>query len=471
MRPCARAAAPLRALLARYDGLGAAAPAPRAASSNAWPGAGGNGGHGGGPGGGVSASLAAAGGSSTNNMRVLVTGAAGQIGSDLVPFLARRLAPGAVLATDLRPPTAAANAANAATTTATSTATSTTTLDCTDAAAFAALAREHRCTHIVHLAALLSARGEQDPDLAIRVNSRGTEAALAAARAQGAALLLPSTIGVYGLTPEARRAGLPSSDDPEANPGRPRTLYGVTKAYAEGLGGWYARAHGVDFRALRLPGVLSATAPGGGTTDYALHMLERAVEGVMGQEDKRRSAPSLPPYRCFVDEAVALPFMHASDTLRAFWGLLSAPRGALSRAVYNVGAVTATPREWRGALERAAREAVGGGARAEEEEEEQGGSPPPPPPPLLSVEYAPDHRDAIARSWPASLDCSAAARDWGYAPEVAGVDAMARRLLAERLAARRRAEEEAAVVAPPLPPPLQPSAAEWRRPLQVAVAA
>jgi threonine 3-dehydrogenase len=398
-------------------------------------------------------------------MRILVTGAAGQVGQDLVPFLARCVGtPGAVLATDLSPP------ALTTTTTTPTTPTPTTTtaaLDVTDAAAFERLARLHGATHIVHLAALLSARCEQDPDTAIRVNSRGAEAAFAVARNTGAALLLPSTIGAYGFDPATDEGArlrqgptrLGCSDDPSADPGRPRTLYGVTKAYAEGLGSWYASpprlqssaasapsspSPPVDFRSLRLPGVLSAAAPGGGTTDYALHMLARAADvvevmaGVGGQEAAPRR-PS-PPYRCFLSPDVELPFMHARDTLEAMWRLLTAPAARLSRRVYNVGAVSATPAEWRLAFERAAL------AAAAKVRGRRG--PPPLSPPLLPVDYAPDHRDAIARSWPARLDHSAASRDWGYAPSVGDVDAMASQLLGEVLEARADGRRQVDVMRP-----------------------
>lgn len=377
----------------------------------------------------------------TTTMRILVTGAAGQVGQDLVPFLAQRVGgtPGAVLATDLREP-------QLTTTTTTTTAITTAALDVTDARAFELAAREHGATHIVHLAALLSARGELDPGTAIRVNSRGAEAALAAAARTGASCFVPSTIAAYGFDPSSEEGqrlrlgggGGPGqmggcSDDPRADPGRPRTLYGVTKAYAEGLGAWYAspsllplqqpQRAAVDFRSLRLPGVLSAAAPGGGTTDYALHMLAIAADAVPGPA----ATTTTTPYRCFLAAGVELPFMHGRDTLEAIWRLLTAPASQLSRRVYNVGSVSFTPAEWRAALERAVAARRGG----------DGGAPS-----SLQVEYAPDHRDAIARSWPARLDYSAAARDWGYAPSVASVDAMAEQLLGEVLEARRRLEQQ-----------------------------
>jgi nucleoside-diphosphate-sugar epimerase len=142
---------------------------------------------------------------------------------------------------------------------------------------------------------------------------------------------------------------------------------------------------------------------------------------------------------------VALPFMHASDTLEAMWGLLTAPRAALSRRVYNVGAVSASPREWAAAFGRAAAAAAAPPRHQQQQQQRRaearpGGT-------RLRVNYAPDHRDAIARSWPAAVDFSAARRDWGFAPSVCGVDAMATRLLSELIERRRAAAGADAAVA------------------------
>ena len=259
-----------------------------------------------------------------------------------------------------------------------------------------------RPTHIIHLAAILSAAGEADPARALAVNCDGAAAVLAAAAAHGCAVFSPSTIAVYGSCAH------PPSHTPDTAPQRPSTMYGVTKVFQECLGEYYAARWGVDYRSLRLPGVVSADAPpGGGTTDWACAIYEAALDGV--------------PFTCALAPDTALPYAFMPDVLAGIQALMAAPASALTRRTYSVSSFSTTPAEVAASIQKIL--------------------------PAFKIAYAPDFRDGIARQWPASLDDAPARSDWGWAPAVApDVAAMSAAML-ERVAARRVREAQAAVVA------------------------
>jgi threonine 3-dehydrogenase len=251
---------------------------------------------------------------------------------------------------------------------------------------------EYEVDLIFHLAALLSTRSEFTPTTAHTVNVDGTLKMLEFAQKEGEShgrpvtFLYPSSIAAYGLPDAAAktRAGKVREDDWNF----PVTMYGCNKLYCEHLGRYYAehykmlapesRSGRVDFRAVRFPGLISAvTVPSGGTSDYAPEMLHAAAEGK--------------PYPCFVRPDTRIPFMAMPDGVAALLALAGAPREALSRCVYNVGAFSPTADEIRARVVRAF--------------------------PGADVSYQNDaKRQAIVDSWPADVDDAAARRDWGFAP-------------------------------------------------------
>jgi nucleoside-diphosphate-sugar epimerase len=290
--------------------------------------------------------------------RILVTGAGGQIGTELVPALRRLHGDDAVLATDLREPPAGGPSAL---------------LDCTDAAAFAAAVRRHRTDLVYHLAAVLSAKGEREPLLAYRVNMGCLLNALEVAREHGCALFFPSSIAAFG--PDA-----PRDPTPQVALQRPTSMYGITKVAGELLGDYYHRRWSVDVRGLRFPGLISHShPPGGGTTDYAVEIFHAALaEG---------------RYECFLAEGTQLDMMYMPDAVRAAIEVMEADGEVLRhRNAYNVTAVQVTPER----LAAAIREHL----------------------PEFEIDYRVDPvRQAIADSWPRRLDDSAAREDWGWRPE------------------------------------------------------
>ncbi|MDB5800263.1 MAG: NAD-dependent epimerase/dehydratase [Rhodocyclales bacterium] len=293
-------------------------------------------------------------GTATRTQRVLVTGCNGQIGQVLVPALQERYGKANVFDSDMR------GAASI-------------TLDVTDVAALTATIRRLQPTQIYHLAAVLSATGEKDPVRAWQVNLNGyfniLEAAVACDVKQ---VFFPSTIAVYG--PDAPREATPDSA-----PTRPTTIYGIAKAAGENLAAWYRQKHDLDVRVLRYPGIIGwESSPGGGTTDYAVEIFHAAVRGRA--------------FRCPLGADRALPMLAMQDAIRGTIEFMeAAPEKIRQPSGYNLGGFSAAPADFASEISRAI--------------------------PDFSIEYVPDHRDAIAASWPAGLDDSSARRDWGWQPQ------------------------------------------------------
>jgi len=192
--------------------------------------------------------------------RILVTGALGQIGSELVPALRERFGDDRVVASDIRMAPAAADAAGPVEH-----------VDCTQFHQIQEVVRRHDVGVIYHMAALLSAIAEEKPQVAWQVNMGGLYRVLEVARQYRCAVFLPSSIGAFGPT-------TPRDDTPQDTIQRPTTMYGVTKVAGELLCDYYHQRFGLDTRGLRLPGIISHVAPpGGGTTDYAVDIFYQAI--------------------------------------------------------------------------------------------------------------------------------------------------------------------------------------------------
>jgi nucleoside-diphosphate-sugar epimerase len=225
---------------------------------------------------------------------------------------------------------------------------------------------------IYHLAAVLSAKGEENPQLAWRVNMDGLYNVLEVARECNLVRVFwPSSIAVF--SPDAPRVNTPQNTILI-----PATMYGVTKVAGELLCNYYFIRFGLDVRSVRYPGIISSeTPPGGGTTDYAVEIFYEAVK-------KKR-------YTCFVREDTVLPMMYMPDCIRAATDLMEAdPSEIKCRTSYNVGAISFSA----GELAAEIRKHV----------------------PDFKCDYKPDSRQKIADSWPMSIDDSVARREWGWKP-------------------------------------------------------
>ncbi len=290
-------------------------------------------------------------------MKILVTGAGGQVGLDLLRTLQAR--GDEVHASDVAP-VAAEDRHDLPWHR----------LDVTAAAEVDALVAALRPEVVFHLAAILSARGEADPMRTYAVNQGGTVHVLEACRKHGVRqVVFTSTIAAFG----------PPLPDlvPDDIALHPTTMYGVTKVAGELLGDYYFRRYGLDFRAVRFPGLISAVLPGGGTSDYAPLMYFEALR--VGH------------YAAFCKPEATIPLMYMPDGLRALVELSQAPRERLTRCVYNVAAFSPTARQIADEVARVV--------------------------PGADISFAPDPaRQAILDSWPKALDDGLARRDWGWAP-------------------------------------------------------
>ncbi|MBX3080266.1 MAG: NAD-dependent epimerase/dehydratase family protein [Anaerolineae bacterium] len=320
---------------------------------------------------------------------ILITGANGEVGQGLIRQLAQVPDRLPIIALDLRTlepallPMVEASIAG----------------DILDANMLDRLTTEYEIDTIYHLAALLSTHSEFRPEAAHRVNVQGTVDMLHLAieqarwRAQSVKFIFPSSIAVYGLPDLATKHQVGAVT--EQTYLDPITMYGCNKLYAEHLGRYYMshyrqlaaapEEHGVDFRCVRFPGIISAlTIPSGGTSDFAPEMIHAAAKGV--------------PYACFVRPDAVIPFMTMPDAIKALLGLAKADKARLQRAVYNVSAFSLP-------AEQLAEQVVKYFPNAE-------------------IIYEPSAgRQRIIDSWPADMDDTAAHHDWDWEPDFDGEQA------------------------------------------------
>jgi nucleoside-diphosphate-sugar epimerase len=302
--------------------------------------------------------------------RILIIGANGQIGSELVGALADRHGAANVIASDIGPDNVYGAARY-------------TRLDVLDRDAVARLVADEGVTQVYQLAALLSATGEKAPLKAWTLNMDGLLNILEIARERGEAgtplkVFWPSSIAAFG--PNTPRAATPQFTIMD-----PTSIYGISKLAGERLCEYYHAKYGVDVRSIRYPGIISyKSPPGGGTTDYAIAIFHAALRG--------------DTYECFLGPETTLPMIYMPDAIRATIELMEAPAAQVAvRSSYNVAGVSFNPRELAAAI--AAKR------------------------PGFRIAYAPDSRQQIADSWPQSLDDARATADWGWQARI-GIEAM-----------------------------------------------
>ena len=300
--------------------------------------------------------------SSTPGDKVLVTGALGQIGTDLVQALRERHGSDSVIASDIRDEAGHSSVEGGPFVT----------LDVLDTDGISRICQKDGVGTIYHLAALLSAVGERDPDLCRRINVGGTVSVLEAAKECNLRVYSPSSIAVFG--PDSPRHATQDS------PLNPTTVYGETKVTGEALAQEYLERFNVDTRGIRYPGLISYKAPaGGGTTDYAVEIFHAALnEG---------------HYQCFVRPDTRLPMLYMDDAINATLSLMDSNEDDLgiSRSGYNIPCLSFSA----GELVDAISERIEG----------------------FTCDFVPDVRQEYADSWPDSIDGSLAEGEWGWTPE------------------------------------------------------
>ncbi|WP_423190021.1 L-threonine 3-dehydrogenase [Alkalibacterium sp. f15] len=294
--------------------------------------------------------------------KIIITGALGQIGSELTMKLRELYGKDNVVATDIREPKDSKVVTDGIFEQ----------LDVTDADRMKALVEKYEVDTFIHLAALLSAVAEAKPKLAWDLNMGGLLNALEIAREHNLKFFTPSSIGAFG--PET-----PKNQTPQVTIQRPTTMYGVTKVSGELLGDYYFQKFGVDTRSVRFPGLIShETLPGGGTTDYAVDIYFEASKNNT--------------YTSFIAKGTYMDMMYMTDAVDLIIQLMEAPSEQLKyRNAYNVSAMSVAPED----IEREIQKHL----------------------PEFKLSYEVDPvRQAIAESWPNAIDTSAAQEEWGFSP-------------------------------------------------------
>jgi nucleoside-diphosphate-sugar epimerase len=293
--------------------------------------------------------------------KILIIGACGQIGVELTLALRKIHGGENVWASDIRGENELLSGTGPYVT-----------LDATDAVATKEIVQREGITQVYLLAALLSATGEKNPKLCWDLNMDSLRQVLDLAVEEKFKIFWPSSIAAYGAT-------TPSKDTPQMTIMEPTTMYGITKYSGELLAQYYNKRYGVDIRSIRYPGLISwKSEPGGGTTDYAVDIYIQALK--TGK------------YTCFLSEGTYLPMMYMNDAIRATIELMQAPTENLkTHMAYNLSAMSFSPKEVAEEIKKHI--------------------------PNFEISYAPDHRQAIADSWPQSIDDSVARAEWGWKHE------------------------------------------------------
>jgi len=290
-------------------------------------------------------------------MNVLIIGSEGQLGSELFDALVTKYPHAQIVCSDIRNAFPEKNRNFEI-------------LDATDAEKLDEILSKYQITQIYHLAAILSARGEQNPLWAWDVNMRGLLVVLeAAVKHQIERMYWPSSIAAFG--PNTPRVNTPQQVVMD-----PNTVYGMSKQVGELWCRYYFEKYGLDVRSLRYPGIISyKTLPGGGTTDYAIDIFHKALKGEK--------------FSCFLSANTPLPMMYIEDAIRATLELMEAPKEQVKeRTSYNLAAISFTPKEIGNAIKKVL--------------------------PTFEMDYQPDFRQKIADSWPGSIDDTSARKDWGW---------------------------------------------------------
>lgn len=291
--------------------------------------------------------------------RILVTGSLGQIGSELVVKLQELYGNENIIASDVRRVKNGLSDKSIFEP-----------LDVTDDRCFYEIAKKYNVDTIIHLAALLSSVGEQNPQRAWAINMGGLYNALEVSRELGCSLFTPSSIAAFGPT-------TPKDGTPQDTLQRPDTIYGVSKVSGELMCDYYHKKYGVDTRGVRFPGLISyKTLPGGGTTDYAVEIYYEALR--------------TKEYTCYIDENTKMDMMYMPDALNAIINLMEAdPSRLIHRNAFNITAMSFSPKE----IGEEIRKFI----------------------PNFKMKYDVDPiRQQIADSWPNFIDARAAKEEWGF---------------------------------------------------------
>jgi threonine 3-dehydrogenase len=302
---------------------------------------------------------------------ILVIGANGQIGSVLVEYLREIYGTDQVIASDIRQPEVTTGRFEK--------------LDATDANAVAAIVAKYKVTQVYHLAAILSAKGEQEPLKTWHINMQTYFNVLEAARTNGVSkIFYPSSIAVFGDQVDDKAEQWSYLD--------PATVYGISKTAGENWSNYYFKRYGMDIRSLRYPGIIGyQSMPGGGTTDYAVDIYHKAVKGEV--------------FECFLSEDTKLPMIYISDAMDATVRLMEAPKEKVTvRTGYNLAGMSFSPKEIAASIQKII--------------------------PEFKIVYKPDFRQEIADSWPKEIDDSTARKDWGWRPAYS-LDKMTEEMITE----------------------------------------
>jgi nucleoside-diphosphate-sugar epimerase len=292
----------------------------------------------------------------------LIIGASGQIGIELTMALRKKRGNDRVIASDIR-----------ATTDSDLLDGPYEILDVLDKQSLESIIEKHQVTEVYLLAALLSATAEKNPEFAWRLNMEGLFHVLELAKAKKISKVFwPSSIAVFGPS-------TPRHNTPQHTVMEPTTVYGISKLAGERWCAYYHERYGVDVRSIRYPGLIGfRSEPGGGTTDYAVDIFHKALE--------------TGSYCCFLKEDTELPMMMMEDAIRATISIMEAPATSIrERGGYNIAGCSFTPAQLASIIQRSM--------------------------PSFQISYTPDFRQAIADSWPASIDDSVAHSDWGWQSE------------------------------------------------------